>query len=508
MWKLLLLIALLCGKGDSNDCVPRHVGIDGIICVCNATYCDTTPDANPKIPPNGKYYWYVSSKAGQRLHLTKGDFGSCGTSSLFDTTLEIDTTKRYQTIFGFGGAFTDSAGINIRKLSNATQKNLLLSYFGKEGSRYTLGRVPIGGTDFSTRPYTLDDHANDTSLKYFSLAPEDYNDKIPYIRKAIELSPELKILSAVWSPPAWMKTNNRLRGSFDFLKSEYYQLYADYILKFIDEYKKNGIDIWAVSTGNEPIDGFVPIPTINDMAWTPQTAATWVANNLGPTLASSAHNKTLILALDDQRIELPWAIQLLFMNEKAKNYIAGIAVHIYSDFLAPAQLLDLTHNEFPDKFILMTEASLGSASLIKVILGSWKRGETYMNSILQYLNHWSIGWVDWNLALDEKGGPTWVGNNIDASIIVNAEKDEFYKQPMYYAIKHFSRFIGRGSVRVSISDSFIVQSAAFVTPSNEVVVVLHNRNVIPARVSLKDPEKGDICLKLPANSMNTVIYAQ
>ncbi|XP_076762712.1 putative glucosylceramidase 2 [Xylocopa sonorina] len=506
-WKILLLVVLFYGKvtGVSNDCVPRHVGTDGIVCVCNATYCDTTPDADPKIPPDGKYYWYVSNKDGLRLDLRTGDFGSCNNSAN-DIVLNINTTKRYQTIFGFGGAFTDSAGFNIKKLSNATQNNLLRSYYDKDGSRYTLGRIPIAGTDFSLRAYTYDDVENDNTLNYFSLAPEDYAYKIPYVRKAMALNPDVRFFSAAWSAPTWMKTVDSFRGTFDFLKPEYYQVYADYILRFLDEYKKNGIDIWAVSTGNEPINGYIIKPRINEMAWSPVTAAVWVADNLGPTLASSSHNNTQIIALDDQRIELPWTMQLMFRNEKARRYVNGIGVHIYTDSIAPPELLDLTHSDFPEKFILMTEASLGASDVRKVILGSWERGETYIKSILEYLNHWSIGWVDWNLALNEKGGPTWAANNIDSPIIVEPENDEFYKQPMYYAIKHVSRFVERGSVRLSITDNVDIKSGAFLTPSNEIVVVLHNSNVQPTTVSLQDQDKGTICLQLPARSINTVIY--
>lgn len=507
MWKLLLLIAFLCGKGDSNQCAPRTVNIGAIVCVCNATYCDTTPEKDPKVPKEGEFYWYVTSKDGLRLDFFGGEFGTCSPLDIFKTVLVVNTSDRYQSILGYGGAFTDSAGINIRKLSNATQDKLLRSYFDKDGSRYTLGRIPIAGTDFSTRPYTYDDYPNDDTLKHFALANEDYQYKIPYARRAKELSPEIKFFSAAWSAPAWMKNNDNVRGFLDFLKPQYYQLFADYILKFMDEYKKNGIDIWAVSTGNEPIDAYVPALTINDMGWTPDSVATWVAENLGPTLARSSHNGTKIICLDDQRIEVPLVVQLIFKNEKAKKYIDGIGIHIYSDSFAPPELLDQTHFDYPDKFILMTEASLGAESITKVSLGSWERGQMYMDSILQYMNHWTVGWVDWSIALDETGGPTWVHNNIDSPIIVIPENDEFYKQPMYYAIKHFSRFVPRGSVRVSVTDSLTVKTSAFVTPSNEVVVVLHNRNIVPETISLEDSKKGPICLVLPALSMNTVIYA-
>ena len=131
-------------------------------------------------------------------------------------------------------------------------------------------------------------------------------------------------------------------------------------MKFLDEYKKNGLDIWAITTGNEPFNANVPYGRINTMGWTPDTVATWVADNLGPTLAASGYNETLIMALDDQRFNLPWFIEQMFNNEQAKEYIAGTAVHWYGDFFVPPLVLDQTHSSYPDKFILMTEACTGT----------------------------------------------------------------------------------------------------------------------------------------------------
>lgn len=164
--------------------------------------------------------------------------------------------------------------------------------------------------------------------------------------------------------PANNKSFRRQRsGTFNdsigFLKREYYQTYADYIVKFMDEYKKSGLDIWAISPGNEPLNGWVPFGPLNAMGWTPGNVAEWVGDYLGPTLDASQHNGTLILALDDQRIELPEFVQLMLANEKAKKYTAGTAVHWYFDAFVPPHVLDLTHNAFPDKFILMTEGCTG-----------------------------------------------------------------------------------------------------------------------------------------------------
>ncbi|KZC06829.1 Glucosylceramidase [Dufourea novaeangliae] len=476
MWKALLVIGLFTAAGQAKDCVPRSFGTDKIVCVCNATYCDETLDNDPKVPPEGHFYWYVSTKTGLRLSMTEGQFSE-NTRPPFATTvtLTVNSTKKYQTIFGFGGAFTDSAGIQISKLSKPTQDQLIRAYFHpKSGSGYTLGRVPIGGTDFSTRPYTYDDEENDVSLEHFSLAKDDYDYKIPYIRKALEFNPELKLVSAAWSPPTWMKTNDKING-FGFLKKEYYQLYANYILKFLDEYKKNGIDIWAISTGNEPINAYLPFDHLNTLGWTSGTVANWVAKFLGPSLAASEHNNTKILTLDDQRIFLPWFVKHVLSNEQAKKYIAGTAVHWYTDFISPAKVLDETHDAFPDKFILMTEACTGTQlDPPRVDKGSWPRGEKYFLSIIE-VRHWTVGWIDWNIALDSTGGPNWIKNFVDSPIIVNAETDEFYKQPMYHALKHFSRFIDRGSSRIFITDDNNVKANAFITPSNEIVVVLYNK---------------------------------
>ncbi|XP_076179500.1 lysosomal acid glucosylceramidase-like [Ptiloglossa arizonensis] len=508
MWKSFLLIAFFFAIGNANECVPRSFGTNRIVCVCNSTYCDGLPEDRPEVPQDGSSYWYVSDREGRRLELSTVEFGACQ-NLLCETFITVDSTKRYQKVLGFGGAFTDSAGINIKSLSKATQQRLLRSYYDpKTGSKYSIGRIPIAGTDFSTRPYTYDDYYDDTLLKYFSLAIEDYEYKIPYATQAKNLNPEMIFFSEAWSAPAWMKTNNQINGAGGFLKKEYYQLWADYILRFLHEYKRNGLNIWAVTTGNEPFDTYILNDPLTNMGWTPETMAEWVANNLGPTLADSIFNNTLIMALDDQRFNLPWYIKRVFNNKKAEKYISGTATHWYADDLIPAFVLDQTHNDFPDKFLMMTEACEGfdSTPEEKVILGSWERGEKYMLSIIEYLNNWYVGWIDWNIALDDKGGPNWISNNVDSPIIVNATSDEFYKQPMYYALKHFSRFIDRGSVRLSVTDTDTVKSTAFLTPSNEVVVVLYNSNQHSKLVVLEDLQKGRVCLELSPLSMNTFKY--
>ena len=141
---------------------------------------------------------------------------------------------------------------------------------------------------------------------------------------------------------------------------KYYQTYADYIIKFLEEYKKNGLEMWAVSTGNEPFTTLIPFAHINKMYWSASTASKWVLQNLGPTLEKSNSNDTIILMLDDQRATLPWyVIDFKLRNGDALKYIKGVAVHWYTDDFVPAATLTATHALLPDKFILMTEACVG-----------------------------------------------------------------------------------------------------------------------------------------------------
>lgn len=155
-----------------EECHARKTDSSSIICVCNATYCDTLPTLDPI--SEGTYQILTSSAEGLRLQKQSGQFSDEEPDSLYRLT--VDRSTIHQTILGFGGAFTDSAGINIKSLPEAAQEKLLRSYFSSEGSEYTLGRVPIGGTDFSTRGYTYADE-NEGSIGGFSLQYEDFNYK-------------------------------------------------------------------------------------------------------------------------------------------------------------------------------------------------------------------------------------------------------------------------------------------------------------------------------------------
>ncbi|XP_049855320.1 lysosomal acid glucosylceramidase-like [Schistocerca gregaria] len=496
-----------------QPCAVRWYNYSSFVCVCNATYCDAPPP-RPALS-NGGIAHYTSSRCGQRLSLRLRSFKNPAELQSGAARLRVDTSQQFQRMLGFGGGMSDSTAINIRTLSSATQQQLLRSYFGNSdgSSRYSLIRLPMGGTDFSARNYTYDDSKTpDPTLKNFSLQPEDIEYKIPLLLLAQRLSGNgLKIHAAPWSAPRWMKAHNGTIG-ISWLQSRYYQTWANYFVKFLKEYARRGVDVWAVSLQNEPTSGAVVTNGLNSMGWSPQWLRRFLQDFLGPTLRRySDLADTEIIIGEDNRDFLHWSAEIL-EGEAARRLTSGVSLHWYGNNVTDPSMLDELHWRHSDLFILYTEACYGpflGTGYPAVRMGSWERAENYTSDIIQVTNHWTSGWEDWNMVVNTEGGPTWIGNHADASIVANSTADEFYKQPMYYAIAHFSRFVPRGSWRVSLQmDAYFndVESVAFLTPQDDVVVVLQNKQERRRSVVVSDPQLGEASLSLPAHSMHTLVY--
>ncbi|KAI3414196.1 hypothetical protein GPALN_011653 [Globodera pallida] len=234
------------------------LGHDSFVCVCSAEYCDS-PDP-PGDVSGHKMVYYVSDKLAHRLakfeNAENDDANRQNANNEFE--VRVDASQKRQTIFGFGGAFTDAAGVNLNALSGRTRDALLKAYFDQKiGIGYTVGRVPIASCDFSTREYSYLDTPDDFNMTTFALANEDFEEKIPYILKAGQLvgKDRLRLFASPWSPPGWMKTNEQmskdgqLKGTVD---GPYYRLYAQYLKRFFEEYAKQNVTFWGLTIQNEP----------------------------------------------------------------------------------------------------------------------------------------------------------------------------------------------------------------------------------------------------------------
>ncbi|CAK1541493.1 unnamed protein product [Leptosia nina] len=490
----------------NKPCAVRKIDGQSVVCVCNATYCDEVR----RIPPKpGTYMRYESNEAGARFETSDGVLQNFTSALTFEVMLELDPTKQFNKIKGFGGAVTDSAAINWKKMSPKLQKKLIDSYFSRRGIEYNFLRVPIGGCDFSTRKYAYNElPENDIRLSNFSLVEEDLEYKIPMIKAAFAASVNpINIIASPWSPPEWMKEAFGI-NKCGRLKKEYYQTYADYIYKFIEEYNDEGVPIWGLTPVNEPANGIAPETIINCMTWTVDNLGKFVKEHLGPTIRSSNFSDVKILACDDQRPFMPYWVNGMFnIHPETQDFVDGLAVHYYFDNNFNTIILDEINKLYPSKFIINTEASEGISGNKKIILGSWDRAEHYVKDIIQDLNYNLVGWLDWNLCLDMKGGPTWCNDELDSAIHIDVEKEEFIKQPIFYALGHFSKFIPPGSRRLQINSTGNkhVSNVAFVTPQHTAVVVLYNEGD-PVLVSIKLHDKQAVTV-LEKRSVVTIEIA-
>ncbi|XP_067666262.1 lysosomal acid glucosylceramidase-like isoform X2 [Haliotis asinina] len=492
-----------------TPCTKKDYGKGSFVCVCNEVSCDSV-EANTPLT-RGTLAQYTSSSRQHRLDKQVLKFEANATGSY---TYTINRTETFQTVIGFGGAFTDAAGINILSLPPKAQDNLMASYFAPTGIEYTTGRIPMASCDFSTHTYSYDDHPNDFNLTHFSLAPEDLKYKIPIVQKAIALSQrKISIFGSPWSAPAWMKTNNNMTGKGSLIGQAggpYYQTWANYFVRFLQEYEKHNISMWGLTAQNEPTDGEITKFFFQCMGWTPEQQRDFIIQDLGPALHQNGFSDIKLMILDDTRLMLPYWVEKVLSDSSAAQYIAGVAVHWYLDQVTTSDALDIAHNMFPDKFILGTEACTGELPWDdKVALGSWKRAQQYTHDIIQDLNHWVTGWTDWNIALDTQGGPNWANNFVDSPVIVNATAKEFYKQPMFYALGHFSKFIVPGAKRISLYESGAVETietVAFLLPDDSVVLVIHNSLDGEYSMTLHDPDLGYANVKLEPLSINTFIW--
>ncbi|GMS95896.1 hypothetical protein PENTCL1PPCAC_18071, partial [Pristionchus entomophagus] len=513
MFTLLAPLLFILSGAVSSPCTKRfypEFGANHFVCVCNATYCDEYEDLQFSADSG---LVFSSSESGDRMdsrtaRISRKKRVRGGSDS---GRIKLDPRVTYQEIIGFGGAFTDAAGINIASLSESTRDRLMQTMFGKNGARYSTGRVPIASTDFSERRYSYNDNDGDEKMSKFSLTEEDQKFKIPLITRALNLTGgDIRLFSSPWSAPGWMKETGKMEGP-GRLRKGLEKAWAKYYVRFFEEYLSHGIPFWATTVQNEPTSGALPDYGWQTMYWNSTGERTFVADHLGPALASSDASKNIkIIALDDNRFWLPMWANEVYSDPVASSFISGVGIHWYMDGISPSSKLSATHKAHPDKFILATEACSGSMPPHHgPALGEWARAEAYARSIIQDLNNFVAGWTDWNLALDTKGGPTWAKNFVDAPLIVNATADEFLKQPIHYVLTHFSRFLRPGAKRVQSStvniDDERIQHTAFVLDGQRIVNILNTLNV-EQEIVIEEATGTSISLKLASKSITTVIW--
>lgn len=378
-------------------------------------------------------------------------------------TIIIDETKTFQTIEGFGGAFTDAAASTFGKLPGESQEAFLKASFDPiEGNGYTLCRTTIHSCDYSGEMYTYDDTPGDKDLKDFSIK-HDTKDRIPFIKRAMVFARgNLRLYASPWSPPGWMKTNGEMLHGGK-LKPEYNQTWADYFVKYVKAYAAEGIPMWGLTVQNEALATQVWESCI----FTAEEERGFVKNFLGPTLQKAGLGNVKLMIWDHNRGLMYQRVQPAYEDKEASRYIWGTAFHWYiGDHFDNVRVV---HDAFPDKHLIYTEGGIG---------GTWSAAQRLAKNVIIDLNNWTEGWDVWNLMLDENNGPRHAGGtSARGSTIVNAntKTGEIIYNPPHYVFGQFSRFIRPGAKRIactSSSDDFIATAA--LNSDGKIAVVVQN----------------------------------
>jgi len=383
-------------------------------------------------------------------------------------TIIIDPDRTFQTIEGFGGAFTDAAADVFASLPPTSQAAFLEKSFDPaKGNGYTLCRTTIHSCDYAAGMYTYDDVPGDSKLEHFSIE-HDRKYRLPFIKRALATSGgRLRLYASPWSPPGWMKTNGEMKHGGKLLP-EYRQTWADYFVKYVKAYAAEGVPIWGLTVQNEALATQVWESCI----FTANEERDFVRDYLGPTLHKSGLADVKLMIWDHNRGLVYQRAAAAYKDPEASRYIWGTAFHWYvgNHHDNVRQL----HDAFPDKALLFTEGS---------VRGTWEAAFRLAQNVIRDLNNWTTGWTVWNLLLDDSGGPRHAGGLMGGTIVnADLQTGELTFNPPYYAFGHFSRFIKPGARRIvctSSSDDFL--ATAFLNPDGKIAVVV---------TSLVDHEEG------------------
>jgi len=414
----------------------------------------------------------------------------------------VDPRRTFQTMIGIGGALTDAAAETFAKLPAERQTEVLDAYYSRDrGIGYTLGRTNINSCDFSSASYTYVTEG-DTNLSSFSIAP-DLKYKIPLIKRAMAASGNrLKLFASPWSPPAYMKDNNdMLHGGK--LRPEYRAAWARYYAKFIKSYRQAGVPVWGITIQNEPMAR----QTWESCIYQAEEERDFLRDHLGPTMAAQGLRDVKIIVWDHNRDLMVQRALAIFSDTAAARYAWGIGFHWYEDWSGGTQMYDnvaLVSRMFPGKHIIFTEGT--PATFDSTALGRWSLGEAYGRSMIHDFNTGTEGWTDWNILLDEKGGPNHVGNYCFAPIHADTRTGQLIYTNSYYYIGHFSKFIRPGAKRVAVAPSrSMLLATGFVNPDGKVAVVVMNHTAKAGQYHVR-VGTADVTVKSPAHSIQTVVF--
>lgn len=519
----------------------------------------------------------VTSEAGDRL-ANKANISFKQGNADADIIIRVQPEIVKQTLQGIGTSFTESSAFVLAHLDPGKRAEVMNRIYGEQGANFSLARTPIGATDFSVEgKYSYADTENDKHLSKFSIEPDrdgfkatvykgikdESFDLLPMIKQAIDIKKkqhdsELKIIASAWTAPIWMKdiedwyqpgnAENNFNGTGGMLKPEHLGTFADYIVKYLEAYRREGINMWGLTPVNEPLGNN---GQWESMHFTPESQRDFIGQYLGPKLHESGNQDLALLILDHSRDHLERWADVIYGDPVSAKYIQGAAVHWYeSTFKVYDDVFERVHDKYPNHSIIHTEGTiddLGKDAPPGILdperykesgwfdnddfwwndnATDWAYSATwegvkaedhpiytpvhrYARNIIVSLNHWVSGWIDWNIVLDQNGGPNHVGNFCGAPIMIDVTSGQVYYTPIYYVLAQFSRTIRPGD-RALQTDKFLksidqdaIHASASMNDSNLLSVQVLNTTKKPVGYVLQIGAQHAV-VTIEANALQTI----
>lgn len=373
---------------------------------------------------------------------------------------------RYQVFEGFGGALTESAGYVYGQMEEGQKKEMLREYFTAEEMGYRMARIPIDSCDFSLGHYEAVEDAEDRTFSGFQLKRVEQS-ILPLLDDAQKIyGGSLEIMLTPWSPPAYMKSNGE-RNKGGELKPEYRSVWAEYICRYIKEYRKRGYLVRRISLQNEP----KAVQTWDSCIFTAQQEKEFLRDYMWPALQKNGLGDIEVFIWDHNK-ERVYERACEIIDETTSHMITGIAFHWYSGDHFEA--LGMVRDRFPDKKLILSEACIEYSKFAAD--DCLKNAQRYAHDMIGNMNHGMNGFYDWNIVLDETGGPNHAGNLSDAPFLYDTGRKELIRRNTADYLWHFTHFIKPEAVRIGVSSfSDKLEATAFLNPDGQIAVVMLNR---------------------------------
>lgn len=403
-------------------------------------------------------------------------------------SLILNNSKTYQTIDGFGGCFNDLGWQAILSLQTQQKREAVLKeLFDVHKANFSLGRVPIGANDFSLGWYSFNETSGDYKMKKFSIE-RDRRELIPYIKAAMKYQPKLGIFGVPWCPPSWMTTSNHYRGGSIKQDAKTFTAYALYFSKYIEAYRNEGLNLYAVMPQNEPNYNNNIYPQCK---WTGEELNVFLRDYLAPCLKQKHINIQLwhgTICINEYMTQ----IHPVLSDSLTNKYLTGVGLQ-YSG----QKLMQKIHQTYPDLKISQTETECYNGK------NTWDEGLLTYSKIIEDTRNFASSYFFWNMVLDESGLSNWNWKQ-NSLITIDRKKDTVTYNPEFFAMKHFSSLVLPGAKRIELISKSPVNAVAFVNPSGDQVVEIINNASDPYPLIIQNKNKY-FKMSIPAKSMNTIV---